>query len=930
MKKLLLFAGLSAATLSFVGCNKEADVAGLDGRKVQIILSDAQTRTVNDGLSTKWAEGDALNVFFAPAGTTEYSSNVKFEVTDVEANTATGTAELTADANDWYALYPYASQIETPANTSKGYVAVGSRSNATQTQSGLNSTAHLAGSNLPVWGMAKNVAIENVPDIAMKQVCAVVKVNVKNALDKAITISSVSFTGTEDIVGTYYIDFSGDALAFTASGTNYVSSVANLTVSDAAALASGETASFYLAVKPFTAPANSELGISITSDAGIFETTKALSASTEFAAGHIKGLNVSFSSADTKGTLEDPYTASEAFAAAGELTSSEQIAGVYVKGIVSKVTEVSTSFGNATYNISDDGTMESDQVVIYRGKYLENASFTSTDQLKVGDIVVIYGTLVNYNGTTPEMNSGNYLVSLERDETKPSFGVSSTTFSVSAETTSVEVGVTGNVDWTAVPGDNVTVDPVSGNGEGTVTVTFPANTDAENTKEYSVHFTTEASGVDDDDIEVIITQEAAPSEKTIAQVLSLGAGTYDLKNLLVYSVVGNNVILGDSTGKMLMYLKDHGLSEGDNVSISSATVVLYNDTYLDITGGTITKNSTGNSVNHGTAVDLDDATAAASLLETFSADGYHSAAYVSISGVQSGRNIANDNATLYMNAANTTFNGKNVIAAGYVFYYNSSYKNYNFQLVSIEDNAEVASLEVDPSSLSWKAGEYGADNAKSITVTLNGSASGYSVSGSSSDWTVSDDAAGTVTVYPNAANGSTADVKTLTLTITHKDDASVSNTVTCTQGVAGAVEVSDVLTADDFAATNTTYTDFSGVTKDSGAIYAGQSAKNSEGAIQLRSKNSNSGIVSTTSGGKVKSITIEVASGTNTIDVYGSNTAYTSASDLYSTSGNTNQGTKLGSLTATGTVTVDGDYEYVGIRSNSGAIYISKVTIVWE
>ena len=140
--------------------------------------------------------------------------------------------------------------------------------------------------------------------------------------------------------------------------------------------------------------------------------------------------------------------------------------------------------------------------------------------------------------------------------------------------------------------------------------------------------------------------------------------------------------------------------------------------------------------------------------------------------------------------------------------------------------------------------------------------------------------------------------------------------------------VKDDLTASDFAATSTTYTDFSGVSKTSDAVYAGNSAKDSNGNIQLRSKNSNSGIVSTTSGGTVKSVKITVGSGSNSIDVYGSNTAYSNASDLY---GN-NKGTKIGSLTATGTITfpAETDYEYVGIRSYSGAIYLSKIEITWE
>ena len=149
---------------------------------------------------------------------------------------------------------------------------------------------------------------------------------------------------------------------------------------------------------------------------------------------------------------------------------------------------------------------------------------------------------------------------------------------------------------------------------------------------------------------------------------------------------------------------------------------------------------------------------------------------------------------------------------------------------------------------------------------------------------------------------------------------------TALSGTVKADEVTDVLTAASFAATNTTYTNFSNVSFTSDAVYAGNSAKTSTGGIQLRSKNSNSGIVSTTSGGKVKSVSITVESGSNTVDVYGSNTAYTAASDLYGD----NKGTKLGSLSASGTVTVSGDYAYVGIRSNNGAIYLTNITIVWE
>lgn len=131
--------------------------------------------------------------------------------------------------------------------------------------------------------------------------------------------------------------------------------------------------------------------------------------------------------------------------------------------------------------------------------------------------------------------------------------------------------------------------------------------------------------------------------------------------------------------------------------------------------------------------------------------------------------------------------------------------------------------------------------------------------------------------------------------------------------VGWAGEFTDVITANDLEATGTSYSDFSNVTISSNAVYAGNTAKDSNGNIQMRSKNSNSGIVSTKSGGKLKSVTITVSNGSNTIDVYGNNTAYSAASDLYSSS---SQGTKLGSVSSTGTVTVSGDYAYVGIRSN--------------
>lgn len=107
------------------------------------------------------------------------------------------------------------------------------------------------------------------------------------------------------------------------------------------------------------------------------------------------------------GTQADPYTVADVLAIydGGSLPSDN----VYVKGIISQIDNVSTSYGNATYYISDDGTTTK-QYEIFRGKWLNNTNFSSADQIAVGGTVVVCGQLVLYNNTTKEMTQGNYIV----------------------------------------------------------------------------------------------------------------------------------------------------------------------------------------------------------------------------------------------------------------------------------------------------------------------------------------------------------------------------------------------------------------------------------------------------------------------------------------------------------------------------------------
>jgi len=105
------------------------------------------------------------------------------------------------------------------------------------------------------------------------------------------------------------------------------------------------------------------------------------------------------------GSLEHPYTADEAYTQI--LAGNEST--VYVTGTVVSVGSLSN--GVLTYWISEDGTT-TNQIQVYKGKYLGNVNFSSADQLASGDNVLVYGPLKYYNNTTPEINSGSQLISI--------------------------------------------------------------------------------------------------------------------------------------------------------------------------------------------------------------------------------------------------------------------------------------------------------------------------------------------------------------------------------------------------------------------------------------------------------------------------------------------------------------------------------------
>lgn len=121
------------------------------------------------------------------------------------------------------------------------------------------------------------------------------------------------------------------------------------------------------------------------------------------------------------GGENNPYTVAQAI----ENTPSN--GNVYIRGIVSSFYGESIMDDNTNYRyyISDDGTTTT-ELLVYKGKGLNGAAFSDANDLYVGDEVVICGSLITFNDA-PEVNSGNYIVSLTRATHNVTFSINGTT-----------------------------------------------------------------------------------------------------------------------------------------------------------------------------------------------------------------------------------------------------------------------------------------------------------------------------------------------------------------------------------------------------------------------------------------------------------------------------------------------------------------------
>ena len=288
---------LSVLTIALTQCAsvQEIEMAAPAGATFEVFAPAADTRTVNEGFFTNWVEGDRFSLFHAAAGATKYVADGAFTVDDIETGHAVGTvSSLGSGAADWFMVYPYASSATSPKSVP---VKVGAASGFSQVQAAADEMSHLAGENFPLSGKVAAVASSASPVLPVAPIVSVIAVNVMNPGEGTVVIREVRFKATEEIVGSFTVDVTGESPVFTPVAA---SNEALLTLTEAATLKKDENAVFYLGIKPFVAGAGTSLTLTI----GEEDHTLTLTRPVTFSAGKIKTLNVTLdpSEPDQPGT----------------------------------------------------------------------------------------------------------------------------------------------------------------------------------------------------------------------------------------------------------------------------------------------------------------------------------------------------------------------------------------------------------------------------------------------------------------------------------------------------------------------------------------------------------------------------------------------------------------------------------------------------
>ena len=275
----ILCMALAMSAFAFSSCayqdwEPEPSKGGSDGNGSGLVIpavtdfsvyaSIAQTKSVvTEEGALAWTAGDLINVFHGVAGEAELVSDgvVFFNPRSEKPNEFLGKLgkELKKGYTyDWYIFYPFNEELYIVNNT--GAAIIGSKADKAQIQAVYGDKAHVSGDYMPMFGTATGVEEGKTPNAELQHLSSILELNIASCMPTDVQITEVKVTAGEAIVGEFVFDFIKGTVT-PVEGTS--SNTATLTVKDPATLQNGESAKFYLIVKPFTAKAADGLTISV-------------------------------------------------------------------------------------------------------------------------------------------------------------------------------------------------------------------------------------------------------------------------------------------------------------------------------------------------------------------------------------------------------------------------------------------------------------------------------------------------------------------------------------------------------------------------------------------------------------------------------------------------------------------------------------------
>lgn len=258
----------------------------------------------------------------------------------------------------------------------------------------------------------------------------------------------------------------------------------------------------------------------------------------------------------------------------------------YVKGIVCKIDEISTSYGNATFYLSDDGSfVDGKWLEVYRGLWLNGGNFTKGDEFSVGDELTIAGVLIDYKGTPETKEKTAYVVSINKSLIKvdevPEENIPIDGGNFDIKLTCKGDGIKVNIPDAAKSWLSVVGIATSGT---TATVTFNAQPNKGGDRSTGLTFST-TSGGKTYSAAASVAQDGAIIDATIAEYLAAAEDDTQYRISGIVTKVaqdsekyGANLYIKDATGEVYVYgttdntgaiktLAAFGAKEGDIIEL---------------------------------------------------------------------------------------------------------------------------------------------------------------------------------------------------------------------------------------------------------------------------------------------------------------------------------------------------------------------------